>query len=49
MKLKIDKRWKFLALEQCGWWLYKKEPVFIHNFEWSGDSEGQLYVADGLF
>ena len=49
MKLKIDKRWRFLALDQCGWWLYKKEPVFVHNFEWAGESEGQLYVAEGLF
>jgi len=49
MKVNINKRWRFLALEQCGWWLYEKEPVFVHNFEWLGDSEGQLYVAEGLF
>jgi len=54
MKLKIDKRWKFISLYELGWSLHEKEPLFVHNYGWaeikdrSGDSEGQLYIVDYL-
>jgi len=49
MKLKTDKRWEYLSLDQSGWWLYERMPSFLHNCEWWTKAGGRMYVAEGLF
>ena len=50
MKLKIDKRWEFLSLDDTGWFLYERMPLFFNNVEWWIKDDGAMtQITSWLF